>query len=433
MRLVQVTIPAGKREAVLSALDDEGVDYVVTDETSGREYTAVVTFPLPTNAVEPVLESLREAGLDEESYTIILDAETVVSRRFEELQERYAEEEETGSEDRIAREELVARAGELAPALTTYLVMTTVSAVIATAGLLLDSPAVVVGSMVIAPLIGPAMATSVGTVVNDREMFLRGVKLQVLGFGLAIVAAGVFAATVRVTGLVPPGTDITAIPEIRERLSPDFLSLAVAIGAGTAGVLSLSTGVSTALVGVMIAVALVPPAATVGIGAAWGMPAVSAGAGILGLVNWLSINLAALVVLWIQGYRPEGFFDFGEARTATIERVGVLLAAILLLSAFLGATTYASYQTGTFRQQSRDATDAVVADYDGLSVIEYDVVVERRVFLNRPTEVIVTVGRPPDGGEQFPGLAGDVAERIRERTGRDVTVQVRFVEVASAG
>ena len=85
MRLVQVTIPTGKRETVLSILDDEGIDYVVTDESSGREYTAVAYFPLPTNAVEPILETLREAGLEREAYTVVLKAETVESERFEAL------------------------------------------------------------------------------------------------------------------------------------------------------------------------------------------------------------------------------------------------------------------------------------------------------------------------------------------------------------
>ncbi|MFB6156059.1 MAG: TIGR00341 family protein, partial [Haloferacaceae archaeon] len=149
MRLVQVSIPAGKRQAVLSTLDDEGIDYVVSDETSGREFTAVVTFPLPTVAVEPVLDRLREAGIGEEAYTVIIDAETVVSRRFDQLTERY--EDEAEEPERIAREELVATVGDIVPKLHTYLVLTLVSAVVATAGLLLDSPAVVVGSMVIAP------------------------------------------------------------------------------------------------------------------------------------------------------------------------------------------------------------------------------------------------------------------------------------------
>jgi hypothetical protein len=96
-------IPAGKRAAVIRALDDEGVDYVVTDETSGREYTAVVYVPLPKNAVEPVLENLRSAGIDEQAYTVVIDANTVVSRKCERGSERDVEQEE--SEERIASEE----------------------------------------------------------------------------------------------------------------------------------------------------------------------------------------------------------------------------------------------------------------------------------------------------------------------------------------
>ena len=93
-------IPAGKRETVLRALDDEGIDYAVTDETSSREHTAVVSFPLPRNAVEPVLDRLREIGVDDDSYTVVVDAQTVVSRRFEALQERYADESKS---DQIGR------------------------------------------------------------------------------------------------------------------------------------------------------------------------------------------------------------------------------------------------------------------------------------------------------------------------------------------
>ena len=151
VRLVQVTVPVGKLEAVRRALDDEEVDYALSDETSEREYAAIAYIPLPTNAVEPVLESLREAGIDESTYTVVLDAKAVVSRDFEALEERYAEEDT----DRIARKELVAAAQDLVPSMRNYIILTVVSAVIATAGLLLDSPAVVVGSMVIAPLIGP--------------------------------------------------------------------------------------------------------------------------------------------------------------------------------------------------------------------------------------------------------------------------------------
>ena len=221
-------IPAGKRAAVVRALDDEGVEYVVTDETSGRKYTAVATFPLPTAAVEPVLERLREAGIDERTYTVIVAAETVISRRFEALEEEYAEESERGG-DRISREELQTKADDLASGLGTYVLMTVISAVIATAGLLLDSPATVVGSMVIAPLIGPAMSAAVGTVVDDEDTFRRGVRMQVLGVVVAIAAATLFAFAVRSLALVPPGLDPLELAEVAERLAPNVLVLVVAI------------------------------------------------------------------------------------------------------------------------------------------------------------------------------------------------------------
>jgi uncharacterized hydrophobic protein (TIGR00341 family) len=435
VRLVQVIIPAGKRETVLAVLDEEDIDYVVTDETSGREYTEVAYFPLPTEAVEPVLARLRDVGLDDEAYTVVLDARTVVSRKFDRLKEEYAEREE--SDGRIAREELRATAEDLLPSMETYVVMSLVSAVVATAGLLLDSPAVVVGSMVIAPLIGPAMAATVGTVIDDGEMFVDGVKLQALGFGVVVVASAAFAGLVKVSFLVPPGLEVISIGQVRERLSPDFLSLAVALGAGTAGAYSLSSGVSASLVGVMIAVALVPPAATVGIGIAWALPGLVLGASVLALVNALSINLAGIATLWYSGYRPEQWFRLSDARQATVKRIAVLLLAIAVLSVFLGGVTYDSFRNARAEEAIRDDVETAVNANDELQVLDMEVEYEPRYRLDyqpqflslslfrRPSGVIVTVGTTSD---TRPQLADRIYQTLR-RDGYNVTVQVRYVAV----
>ncbi|MFC7072051.1 TIGR00341 family protein [Halovenus rubra] len=430
MRLVQITIPAGKRDQLLRSLDDDGIEYVVTDETSGREFDSVAYIPLPTTAVEPTLDSLREAGLDDTSFTVVLEANTVVSERFEALQEEYAEDQD---EDRIARDELVSAASNLAPSLSTYIIMTVVSAVVATAGLLLDSAAVVVGSMVIAPLVGPALSASVGTVVNDREMFKRGVRLQIFGLGLAIVSAFVFAFVVRYAHLTAPVDDVTTVPEIHERVAPDFLMLAIAIGAGIAGIVSLTSGVSSALVGVMIAVALIPPAATVGIGLAWWQPRVSIGSGVLLLVNVLSINLASLVVLWYKGYRPQQWFLQDEARHALIKRVGTLAVAILILSAFLGGVTLDSFQ----RASTEDAIQAGAADaierFDSgerLELVSVEVGYQRALPFQDPQNVVVTVGIPP--GKSVSGLATLMGDRIRAESSRDIEIQVQYVQTEHA-
>ena len=427
VRLVQITIPTGKRETVTGALDDEEIDYIVTDETSGREYAAVAYVPLPTNAVEPVLDTLRTAGIDESTYTVVLDAETVVSDDFEKLEDRFAEEE---NGDRIAREELVAAAEDLLLSTPAYLLMTVVSAVIATAGLLLNSPAVIVGSMVIAPLIGPAMAASVGTVVVDDELFARGVKLQAVGLIVSVASAAVFAWVVKTVHLIPPFTDVTAIPQVRSRLYPDFLSLVVALGAGVAGSISLTAGISSAIVGVMIAVALIPPAATVGIGIAWMKPVVSLGSGVLVLVNMLSINLAALVVLRYSGYRPTNWFQLEEARGATLRRVGILVVAIVALSVFLGGVTYDSFQGATTEERIQAATNAALNESAvSAEVLSMEVNRSGGPLFRHPVGITVTIGvEDPD----YPPLAERIDRRVERAIDREVETQVRYVVTDSA-
>lgn len=320
MRFIRIAIPTGMREAVLDVLESEAIDYSITEEVSERNYTAVVSFPLPTGAVESVLERVRNAGIDEDASIVVLDARAITSRQFDRLQQRYVEDEH---EERIAIEELIASAEELELDRVPYVVLTAVSAIVATAGMLLDSAAVIVGSMVIAPLIGPAMATAVGTVVDDSRLFARGVRMQVVGLFLSIVSAAAFAYFIRTAQLIPPTIEVTTIPAVNERITPDLLSLMIALGAGLAGVISLAAGVSATLVGVMIAVALVPPAAAVGIGIAWGLPMVSFSAGVLLLVNVFSINLVALVALWVLDYRPESWLLLCEVKSEMLRRGSV--------------------------------------------------------------------------------------------------------------
>ncbi len=317
--------------------------------------------------------------------------------------------------------------------------MTVVSAIVATAGMLIDSPAVVVGSMVIAPLVGPALSAGVGTVLNDQGLFRRGVKLQIFGVVVAIASSTIFALVVRYLYLFPPNTDVTSISQISGRLTPDFLSLIVALGAGAAGVVSLAAGVSVALVGVMIAAALIPPVAAVGIGIAWWRPTIALAASVLVLVNVLSINLSAIVTLQYMGYRPKSWFQVERTQTEMVRRIGVLVVGIALLSIFLGGVTYSSYQSAQFEEQTNDAVESVLNDSQYRQAEKIDLQVQYRGGLpmgnsayarslpfRQPDRVVVTVGRPADG--RYPLLADRLHDRIERRTGQDVAVQVRYVE-----
>ncbi|RKD97563.1 TIGR00341 family protein [Halopiger aswanensis] len=391
MRLVEILVPEEKRDAIEETLEDEGLDFTLVAEESREEPSVVITFPLPAPAVESVLDRLRETGIEEDSYTVVVEAETVVSEGYDELEKRYAQ-----NTARISREEMQSHAKDLTPQFNTYLVMTIMSVVVATAGLLLDSPAVVVGSMVIAPLIGPALGASVGTVINDRALFRRGIKLQAIGLGAGVATAALFAFTVRTTGLISPMLNIYEISEIEGRLTPDLLSLAIAIGAGVAGAWTLTAGTSTALVGVMIAAALVPPLGVVGIGIAWGLPSVAVAAGILVLVNILTINITSLAVLWYKGYRPDTWFQQDEARVTTQKRAVVFAVTILVLSAFLGVVTYDTYRTGVYEEEVNEDVVAVLEspEYDDLALIDVAVDYDDPVPIRQPERVVVRVSHP---------------------------------------
>ncbi len=422
MRLVQVLIPEGNREPVLNALDGHGIDYAVFDETGRGEFEAMVQFPVPPTGVEPVLADLRDAGVNDSAYTIVMPTQTVIARNVQALESLYPG-------NRLSREELEANARELAPEISTYLAFIVLSTVIATTGLLLDSTATIIGAMVVAPLMGPAITASAGSVLDDRDLASRGVALQITGLLLAIGVGAVLGASLRGTVLVPPGLDIRTIPQVVERTSPDFLSLFLAFGSGIAGAISVSRGTGSTLVGVAIAVALIPPAATAGLGIAWGNPGVALTASVLVLVNLLSINLSALVVFWLSGYRPERSEQHASALASVRKRAASLVVALVVLSVVLGAVTLASYQTTAFDRHATAETerffdDSAQSAYELEAVrVDYD---PNDLALGEKPAVTVLVGQS-DAAAVPPEFADRLERHIEEATGEDVAVRAEFV------
>ena len=423
MRQVEVLVPDRCLDDVRAALEEEGIDYVRTSDQDGEG--SLVRFPLPTQAVEHVLGELREAGIDDE-FVVVTSAETARTPHLADLEERFVEEGE--EDDNVAPEEIRTKARNLTPGPLTYYVMTLLSAVVAAAGLLMNSPAIVVGSMVIAPLVGSALTASVGLVLDDRGMIRSGLSSQVFGLALAIVGAGVFGAVIRNAGFVPPTLNVATINQISQRISPGLLSLVVGVAAGAAGAFGLATALPVSLVGVMIAAAVVPAAAAVGIGLAWNLPAVTAGAFVLLVVNTVSINLAGVAVLRYLGYRPEGAeTDESGSRVASIlpRRSAVVVAAIVLVGAVAGVAlaNQMAFENGANRAVEEVLAEPAYSDFELLEVqVEFDDV----GLLGRTETLTIVVRRNAD--EPTPGLARAIGERVADRTDNRVEVEVKFAE-----
>lgn len=329
MRLVQATIPESDRESVLGYLDEEGIDYYLTDATTGDEDESITVsyFTVPTGELERVIGQLRDAGLDEDAHVVIIDAQVDLSEEYVEYAEERAKEEH---KERIAREELRALAAERAQTSHKFVTLSSLSAIIAVSGFLLDSTPVLIGAMVIAPFLDPPIVASVGSVISDRELLVEGMKLHGFGIGAAVISALAFGLFLNTFHFVPPSLELPAMRSVAG-IPPGVLLAVVAAGAGAAGVVSLTTESATNLVGVAIAAALVPAAAATGVGVAIGrFDAVVSSIAALSL-NVLAINLAGHVVLWVTGFRPASGEDADYDLALAARVVGIVATTVALL------------------------------------------------------------------------------------------------------
>jgi uncharacterized hydrophobic protein (TIGR00341 family) len=204
-----------------------------------------------------------------------------------------------------------------------FLMLVLLSAVVAAIGLLGNNVAVVIGAMVIAPLLGPNLALAFAAALGDRELMSTALKTNAAGLGLTLVLTTVI-------GLLFANGSLDN-PEILTRTEVNLSAIVLALASGAAAVLSITTGLSATLVGVMVAVALMPPAAVVGLTLGAGRPDLTAGAAILLAVNIASVNLAAQLVLLVKGFRPRTWLERHSAKQSmkwTIAIWGGMLVAL---------------------------------------------------------------------------------------------------------
>ncbi|MFA7585639.1 MAG: TIGR00341 family protein [Novosphingobium sp.] len=180
------------------------------------------------------------------------------------------------SRDRISTDELYDDIEESLRIRPSYLLTVALSSMIAGLGMRSGQTAVVIGAMIIAPLLGPTMGIALAATVGDWQLGKRAAATLGIGSVLAILVGLLVGATSDIDPLVP---------ELVSRTIVNPADIALALACGAAGVLALSRGTSLSLVGVMIAVALVPPLSATGIYAGAGYPEISANALFLFTVN----------------------------------------------------------------------------------------------------------------------------------------------------
>jgi len=197
-------------------------------------------------------------------------------------------------------EELETRTSENTELSFSFVAFMVLAMLIAAVGLLLDQPILIVGAMVVGPEFGPIAGACVAAVQRRPDLARRSVTALLVGFPAGIVLT--FAATLvfKSTGVAPAGFTTAVHPLTGFVSDPDVFSAVVAFLAGVAGMLSLTSAKSGALIGVLISVTTIPAAANVGVAAAYGdAPELFGALGQL-LLNLGTIFLAGVLTLFVQ-------------------------------------------------------------------------------------------------------------------------------------
>ena len=220
----------------------------------------------------------------------------------------------------MSRDELLSEVGEMIRTSYQNTALTMLAAVVAAIGLAKNSVALLIGAMVIAPLLGPNVGLSLAATLGDFRLGVQALKENFLRIGVALVFALLVGLVFRID---------TSTPEMLLRTQVDITDVVVAFSAGAAGAFALTVGAPSALIGVMVAAALMPPLVSMGILAGRGLWTCAYGSLILLLVNLICINLSGVLVFLSVGLRP---WRPEESSVATKSRWAAVIVWMLALA-----------------------------------------------------------------------------------------------------
>lgn len=244
-----------------------------------------------------------------------------------------------------------------------FFVLIALSTAIASLGLLVNSPAVVIGAMLVAPLMSPIAGTGLAMVLGDSRFLRLAVGAVMRGVGMALVVS-------LLAGLLWIGQPLTA--EVLSRTQPTLLDLGVAVFSGMAVAYALGrSDAAAALPGVAIAAALVPPLASAGISFSSGHPREGFGALLLFTTNFIAIASASALVFLFLGFRPTPAQK--ERRAAQVRSAQLALVLLLAVAGTLGFTTYRLANETATKNRISNLVDAGVAEIPGAAVDQLEI------------------------------------------------------------
>lgn len=299
MRICEIISESKYKRTLITIAEKQGVvDYWWSSELEdGRQvFTMVVT----NDSRQSVLDSLQILfESDKNAKILVLPVDASIPR----LQENNNEQKKI--DQKTTREELYENVTKGVDLNLNFILMVILSTIVVTIGLSEDNIAVVVGAMVIAPLLGPNIALSFAASIGNRNLIFKSLNSIVIGI-LISISFGYLISSI---------SDLNyQSKEILSRTNIGIGDIVLALASGAAAALSMTTGISAALVGVMVSVALLPPAATFAILIANGEYNLAFGSLMLLVINTVCVQLAGNIVFISQGIKARTLKERDDAK-----------------------------------------------------------------------------------------------------------------------
>lgn len=285
---------------------------------------------------ETVSDALSDRFDNSEGFRIMLfEVEATLPQPNQNDEEEIEEEKKDSEEEeetinsfvgRISREELYSDISTGSNLTMVYVGMVLLSTVVACVGLLRSDVAIIIGAMVIAPLLAPNVGMALSATLGDIDLGWKALKTNLAGLFASISVALIMGAL------------ITFDPETNQLISRATVTLSdiiIALAAGSAGVLAFTGGMSAAIIGVMVAVALLPPLATFGLFLGAGHISLALGALVLTVTNLICINLAGVLTFLVQGIRPRQWWEAEKAKKASRYAIAIWFVLLTIFAVII--------------------------------------------------------------------------------------------------
>lgn len=338
LRVMQIFVPVGSDNTIEELLEGREVLGRWRDTDAGQ---VVIHLLVPAEETEPIMDRFEQQfGTTKSFHVILFPVDAVLPRpkpkpEQDETTVPPEPEELKYGKQRISREELYAQVTEGLDTSRVFVGMAILSAVVAAVGLLRDDVAVIIGAMVIAPLLVPNVAMSLATTLGDFTLLRHAAFTNVVGLAVAFGCALGIGVLLEID---------TAIPAIASRTKTGSADILLALAAGSAGTLAFTQGLSGAVIGVMVAVALMPPLVVSGMLFGEGDFASALGALLLTAANLICINLAGVATFLAQGVRPRSWWEAERAKKATWRAILAWVVLLAVLGLMLWLNVVSSHQ-----------------------------------------------------------------------------------------